>query len=626
MSRLGLRLAAIFAVVVAATIAFVTARSVFVIRTANDQILSESSHERIVAIEQEFEKEATGIIQKILPLSEVRELRFRVSTGLPTLPGLREIVRDTETEESAPGPVDPVGLQRFIEEILPVTGLDSLEVLDQRGIVVARGHYPEAFGDLRMDSIVESSLSGVEATGVLPGKFRNGDALMLVSAVPIRPALQHSSSSPVAEGVLSGGIRLDKLALRLSKLSGSLVEIRTPNATVTSTGSPFPPVREGRKSGIVPGWDNREKFWWSEALPIEIEKKLGVAGTVIGEIRILVPATERIQAGDRLIHATIRDGALAILIAALSGLLLALGPTRRLEKLTRAAIRIGSGDLETPVEVSGSDEIGILGQTLSETTSALREERARLAKSERIAAWREAARRLAHELKNAITPIGLSLNTVKRAMKKGDEGKAVAEEAILAVGHEMNQLSGLVGEFSKFARLPEPRLKDYDLEKALKAAVTLYGSQSDIDESKLPKIEIIIPNDLPSIKADEELLSRVWTNLISNAVHAVVTRERRGANWVRIKASASGQNSIFVEITDSGPGLPDERIGSSSQADVEGVTAKKGGWGVGLALVERIVIEHGGELVLSNEISESGGAQICVRLPTHSAPIKKENI
>ncbi len=611
MSRFGLRMAAAFAFVVAVSIAFATVRSAEIVRVSQEASLEALAADRLSAVTRVLEEEADGIADRLAPLALVREVRFRVQPAAPSaMPGSRgddvatEVLAgdsgvdvpadslaiapdssvrgadDTPVAMSA-GPVDPVGLQRFVEEVLPVTGLDLLDVIALDGTVLARGHYPEAFGEAG-----EAPFSDGADTvlfGVRDAVFREGERPVLFTTVPI---VDTQAGTRALVGALTGAVRLDSLVQRLARLTGSVVELRTDARTISSwPGSGLPPGR-----GLVPV--DGEEYWAAQG-------EVGRAGI----LRVLVPAGESARLRRGWIEETVRYGAVAIAFAALAGIVLALGPTRRLSRLTRAAVRIGAGDLETPVAVAGRDEIGILGSTIAGTVKSLKEERERLKASERVAAWRDAARRLAHELKNAITPIGLSLRTVQRAMEKGVPGRAVAEESICAIASEMEQLRSLVDQFSQFARLPAPRPAPYDIIQALRAAATLHGSSGTA-------IRFRMPDRMAALLADDELMGRVWANLFSNAVAAAGPD-----GWVEVRVELTEAGGCIVSITDSGPGLARERIEGAAG---EGTSTKPGGWGLGLALSERIVVEHGGEMRLEN--SAEAGARVAVVLPPPPRP------
>ncbi len=616
MSRLGIRLAFAFAVVVAAAIAFVTQRSAVIIASSQEAALQNTSTLHLRAIRRVLAEEAGGIVKRLEPLARVRELRFRVepatrnSSAAPVEPV--EVVADepiasdsqmpasdtnasvssgvTDTGATFPatdivglGPLDPVGLQRFIEEVLPVTGLDALEVTDADGVVLARGQYPESFGERRADSALATVMSGLLFTGVREEPFPDTGRIALVAAVPIRAG---DETGAAVVGMLAGGVRLDRLVGRLAELTGAIVEIATDSRSIVSTGHEIPSAGAGLLD-------------LDGAMYFTAEGEIGLDRKIQGKLRILVPASEGMQARQMLLSENVRLGALVILCAACAGIALALGPTRRLTQLTRAAVGIGGGDLETPIPVRGRDEIGILGETLTRTARALKEERERLATSERVAAWRDAARRLAHELKNAITPIGLALRTVRRAADKGEEGRATAAEALGATEEELKHLQSLVDEFSQFARLPAPRLAPYDLAKALRNAATIYASAGA--QPGGPEMRMNIPDLATTLQADEELMGRVWSNLIANAAQAAGPR-----GWVEVSVavtsdqSPTGRACVVVTIADSGPGLSASRLAGGH---VEGESTKTGGWGVGLALAERIVAEHGGSIALENAVA-----------------------
>lgn len=598
MSRLGIRLAFAFVLVVTFAVGAVTWRSIRVIEEAHETSLRAAAAERLEAIRREFETEKARTEKALAPLRQVRELRFRVQPRAAPLVINPETDTDaSDTVPALPAPVDPAGLQRFLEEIFPVTGLDMLEAIDRTGFVLSRAHWPESFGDSEKDSwILGAVQTGLARSLLREEPFRDTTRLCYVTFLPLSAEAPESGETEIV-GALVGGIRIDSLVARLETLTGCEVEISSMERdaeTMAATG------RRKERAGLMRRADGGLSF----ADSLDLFENSGAPRPRIWRLRVLLPADAAMESQMRLAEKNGRDGAFAVAAAAFAGLLFALGPTSRLKRLTAAAERIGRGDLETAVSVTGRDEIGILGETLAATATALRDERARLVRSERMAAWRDAGRKLAHELKNALTPVTLSLQTARRAIEK-DSGadsphRRVALESLTAALEEMDDLRHLVNEFSRFARLPEPRLAPYDPVDALRNAARIYAES----DAGAPKVIFEVDAKLPAVEADEELMNRVWTNLIANAAHAA-----GAAGRVKVRIAAANDRGIEVVIEDSGPGLDPSRLAGAR----EGGSTKPGGWGVGMVLAERIVIEHGGGIEFGN--AEEGGARVRVTIP-----------
>lgn len=560
MSQLGLRLAAAGTILFTFLLVLLTTVQIQEIRAVQERQLRNQAESTLREVEEEFHFQVTTIRERLEPLSRIRELRFRVQ------PGPWRSAAETEPLR----PLDPIGLKRFLEESLPIAGngLDLLEVFSPGGELWASASR-EGY---REPEEGEGSPMKGEAARFSVG-FRNLDTgvsrrWLLTVAVPI-----HGRSGSML-GVLVGGVTLRRIVERLEALSGARVEI-------------FP--REDRSSSVFSqgGLETgREGVFWRE----ETVAAIG-AGRLAG-IRVLVPAEAVLSVEQALVASAVRAGGLAVAASALFWLLLGVGMTRRLKIVTAAAEKIGKGEEPAGLEALGNDEIALLSETLHSTAKELVRQRERLARTERLAAWRDAARMLAHELKNAITPINLSFRTALRALEKGEKEREVVRRALDAVEQELENLKSLVAEFSDFARLPSPRWSPVLVQEGIAKAVALYDSTGTRFECKLPP-------DLPAVRGDAELLDRVWKNLIANAVEAA---GGRGVVWIRGGRGKDG--NVVVEIENTGES---GRRGSGREAP------KAGGWGIGLVLAERIITEHNGRIEFAPR--EDGGAIVTVLLP-----------
>lgn len=281
-------------------------------------------------------------------------------------------------------------------------------------------------------------------------------------------------------------------------------------------------------------------------------------------------------------------------------LLLALVLSRRLARqigepvqaLARATWRIAAGDLDHRVPSGGVDEIGGLVDAFNRMTADLRESKETLRRTERIAAWQGVARRLAHEIKNPLTPIHLSIHRMR-----GKTDDPTMRECLDTVLEETENLRRLAEEFSTYGRLPEPELRRVDVRILLESVLDLHARRFDltVDWSGWEAEE----NGL----ADEGLLRQVLANLVKNAGEA--TGER---GTLRVGCVRRG-GVLRVELADDGPGLPDppERV---FEADF---TTKGSGTGLGLAISRKIVEDQGG--ALTAHPGPHGGAVLRLDLP-----------
>jgi two-component system nitrogen regulation sensor histidine kinase NtrY len=225
-----------------------------------------------------------------------------------------------------------------------------------------------------------------------------------------------------------------------------------------------------------------------------------------------------------------------------------------------------------------------------------------LIRAQRVAAWREVARRLAHEIKNPLTPIQLSAERLQRHFAGAPEAtRALVDECATAIVTEVEALKGLVDEFSQFARMPAPRATPTDLHGLLDDALALYrGLFSDV------QIRTHFAEVLPKVSADPEQIRRVIINIVDNAIEAV---ERRGAIDIETQHDA-GNSLVRIVVADDGPGIP---AGEREKLFLPYYSTKRRGSGLGLAIVRRIVVEHGGSIDVSDNTPR--GTRFAIELP-----------
>ena len=231
-----------------------------------------------------------------------------------------------------------------------------------------------------------------------------------------------------------------------------------------------------------------------------------------------------------------------------------------------------------------------------------------LVSAQRMAAWGDVARRIAHEIKNPLTPIQLSAERIKRKFRAEVEDDAALEQMTDVIVRQTNDLRRIVDEFSKFARMPEPELKATDLVELVRDAVTLQ-------EAGQPDVQIV--SDLPDAPAmadlDRTMISQALTNLIKNAGEAIDTMKEKqpsvvDAPEIRV-AMTVGEDFATISIQDNGIGLPEDR----ARLFEPYVTTRDKGTGLGLPIVKKIIEEHGGTLTLTDAEPFGDGARVGAR-------------
>ncbi len=267
--------------------------------------------------------------------------------------------------------------------------------------------------------------------------------------------------------------------------------------------------------------------------------------------------------------------------------------TRPLEQLAAGARAVAAGDWTTRVETRGRDEVGQLAGAFNEMIRQLAEQRERLVQVERVAAWRELARRLAHELKNPLFPLQITVENLQRAREGSPEQfDEVFRESTAALRAELANLNAIVGRFSDFARMPTPHLQNVDMNEAVRAAVRLFEPQFSAVGRPPITTEFFLTPVLPEIQADPELLHRALQNLVLNAMDAMAAG---GTLTLRTQAHDS---VVRVEVSDTGAGLTREEC---ERLFTPYYTSKQHGTGLGLAIVQSVVSDHGGKISVESE-------------------------
>jgi two-component system nitrogen regulation sensor histidine kinase NtrY len=271
--------------------------------------------------------------------------------------------------------------------------------------------------------------------------------------------------------------------------------------------------------------------------------------------------------------------------------------SRPIRQLTDGLGQLASGDLGARVEARRDDEIGRAIQAFNHMAEELQESTERLVYLRQLASWQTLARKMAHELKNSLTPIRL---TVEEMLARYDEAdRAFMEQATQIVVDEIEALGRRIRAFSQFAAEPPVQPAEVDVNSLLQERIAfLKTAHPEIDyESRLAE-------DAPCVMADPDLIKGILTNLLENAAEAA------GAGGRILGATAAGNGRVAIEVHDSGPGLSEQARSSLFQPTI---SFKKKGMGLGLSIARKSALLSGGDLVLVK--GELGGAGFRLLLP-----------
>jgi nitrogen fixation/metabolism regulation signal transduction histidine kinase len=262
--------------------------------------------------------------------------------------------------------------------------------------------------------------------------------------------------------------------------------------------------------------------------------------------------------------------------------------------------KVELGKSNQPIDYQGDDEIGALVKDYNSKLQDLELKAMQLARSERETAWREMAKQVAHEIKNPLTPMKLSLQHFQRAFSPDDPN---AKEKIAKIAdsliEQINALTNIANEFSNFAKMPKANEEKMDLLPLLQNIIDLYSSRNVAIELKSGLSEVMV-------YADRDLLIRVFNNLVKNAIQA----KKEGINsHISIRIEKEKEN-VLIAIHDNGQGISKSL---ENKIFVPNFTTKSTGTGLGLAMVKQIIHNHNGEIWF--ESTEGVGTTFYVRLP-----------
>lgn len=263
-----------------------------------------------------------------------------------------------------------------------------------------------------------------------------------------------------------------------------------------------------------------------------------------------------------------------------------------LEQLTATMGAVAGGNLQVRANIPARDEIGVLVRSFNQMIGDLQTSREQLLAAERVAAWREVARQVSHEIKNPLTALQVAMFRLRQrisAVNAERQDAAVINESFQSIEAELTGLRRLAEEFSEFARLPKATPAPEQLNDLIEITAQLYGSER-------LQIDLDLAPDLPKRPLDREQIKRLLNNLLKNALEAVLNRR------CEVHISTRPQNErVLLEIADNGPGLSETARENLFKMNF---TTKREGSGLGLVMVKRIVEEHGGSIEVESEIGK----------------------
>ncbi len=483
--------------------------------------------------------------------------------------------------------------------------LDFLEFVDSQGTIISSAQWPAKFG--------YKEISPLTPPGPQQAFLREEDlpegATLGLSAV---------REVSVAEKPLYviGGRRLDKNFLASLELPvgmramfyQNLAPGFSPELLIDASGG----LRDTDRIGPLIEQVRRQPqeteaviHWSSDPADDETVHAIPLNGQTGQLLGILLVGNSRrpyLELRQHIRSAALFAGAAGIVLAIVFSGWAAARVTRPVEQLARAAAEVAVGNWNTQVPVTSTDELGALAESFNRMTEQLLQQRERLIQAERVAAWRELARRLAHELKNPLFPLQLTVENLTRARQQSPEQfEEVFRESAATLLAELANLKTIVSRFSEFSKMPQPQLQRVQVNEIVQNVARLFQAQLAAREGGTIDCKLDLGETMETVAADPELLHRALSNLVLNAMDATPQ-----GGTLTLRTRQNGGRAI-VEVSDTGRGLTPEEC---SRLFTPYYTTKEHGTGLGLAIVQSVVSDHGGRITVQSEPGQGTTFQI----------------
>lgn len=489
--------------------------------------------------------------------------------------------------------------------------LDFLDLVNDRGVIISSAQTPAKFG--YPESGFDSYASGQPGAFLMQQDVQDSSALALL-AVRSTHAGDHSV-------YIIGGKRLDSgflSALDLPANTRSLLYLNRSDHfssdqlldPVANQSVPqglvnlIQTVRQYNQeaAGVVHRSADQADDEVFHAIPL---RGIGNDHPLLGILLIGNSRRSYVELKRRIRDSTLLVAGLGIVLAIVLSSWAAARVTRPVERLARAAQDVAAGNWTARAEVSSADELGRLADAFNHMTSELLAQKERLVQAERVAAWRELARRLAHELNNPLFPLQLTVENLLRARAQDSaQFDEVFDESTRTLLDEIANLKTIIARFSDFSKMPAPHLQPVQVNEILSEIVRLFQAQLQTPGRAPIMAKLDLDHDLSPISADPELLHRAISNLVLNAMDAM---PQGGALTLR---SREMEQAITIEVSDTGTGLSREEC---ERIFTPYYTSKQHGTGLGLAIVQSVVSDHGGTIIVRSEVGH--GTTFSIELP-----------
>lgn len=486
-------------------------------------------------------------------------------------------------------------------------GLDFLDVVDARHTILSSAHWPARFGYQNDWQIAAEDWAASDAfLARIP--LPEGSAVALVA---VRPAGANTSANGA---YVAGGRRLTPEFLKTLGLAPGMRALLwlPPGELIDAQGAVSQPQK---LAGLIDRVQSQRReaagtVRWASGNPFSSEAFVGLPllrrGSLMGVLLAGTSLREQVGLERTILWTGLAVALSGIVIGVLLGWWTTERITRPVKRLVSVARNVASGDLSSRVDVRSRDEIGDLAQAFNQMTEQLLEQRERALQAERVAAWRELARRLAHELKNPLFPLQITIENLQRAREQcANDFDDIFRESTGTLLEEVVNLKTIIGRFSDFAKMPAPVFEPVDVNEVVRGAMKLHEARFAMNGRPAIEQALDLAEGSLAIAADRDQLRRALGNLILNAVDAMP----RGGS-LRVRTARAGQGAR-IQVSDSGEGLTAEECG---RLFTPYYTTKQHGTGLGLAIVQSVISDHHGKISVESEPGR--GATFTIDLPS----------
>ncbi len=590
------KLSWIFLVTVLASVSVVAYGVVHYTQAAFEEMDTQRTEALVAQFNKEFEQGGDGVVQQVENIAN-SEITLKVAIDLAR----------PNADQSL-----------YVHDAIGVSqdhGLDFVEFVNSDGTLISSAQYPARVG-YKNDWVTATT------------DWRGSRAFLKKEELPDGVALSVAAVRTVSGGnnkslYVIGGRRLNQNFLASLVLPSGMRALLYRNLE--------PGFVEAALTDVNGSADNADRFrglieqvqsnprpvvrtinWTADAASAEAFHAMPLLGRnndLLGVLLVGSPRKELVLLTRRIVMIAAVVGAAALLVGLLVSLWVAARITRPVVELAEGAREVATGRWDTRIHVRGTDEIGQLGTAFNDMTRTLAVQKERLVQTERVAAWRELARRLAHELRNPLFPMQITVENMQRAKQlEAKQFLEVFNESTATLKTELANLNTIVGRFSDFSKMPTPQFTKVNVNEILRAAVRLFEAQFNAVGKPTITTELFLNEPLPEIDADADLLHKAFQNLVLNALDAMP------AGGTLTLRTFERERNIRIEVADTGKGLTPEEC---SRLFTPYYTTKQQGTGLGLAIVQSVVSDHHGTISVTSD--EGRGTSFKIDLPQRQA-------